>query len=127
MAELEKMYEGVANSPETFLRAGLASGGTIMYVADSSVFGELPNLAVIGDGANAETVLIMSERSDQGLNIKRAVEGTAKSWEEKTVVARNFTNYDYDKLKENIKILNRDKANTSDFETITDEEINGVI
>lgn len=127
MAELKTMYEGVANSPETFLRTALASGGTVMYVADNSVFGKLPNLAVIGNSSNAETVLITSERSDQGLNIKRGVEGTVKSWEEKTVVARNFTNYDYDKLKENINILNKDKANTSDFETITDEEINGVI
>lgn len=110
MTNLNKMYDGVANSPDTFLTSPLASGGNIMYVADSSVFGTLPNLAVLGSEANAETVLIISKRSDQGLNIQRAVEGVARDWAKASIVARNFTNYDYKILKENIELLNSDKV-----------------
>lgn len=109
MTNLNKMYDGVSNSPDTFLTSPLASGGNIMYVADSSVFGILPNLAVLGSGANAETVLITSKRSDQGLNIQRAVEGVARDWVKATIVARNFTNYDYKQLKENIEKINNGK------------------
>ena len=103
------MYDGVPNSPDTFLTSPLASGGNIMYVADSSVFGTLPNLAVLGSGANAETVQILSKRSDQGLNIQRAVEGVARDWAKTSIVARNFTNYDYKQLKENIEKINNGK------------------
>lgn len=109
MTNLNKMYDGVANSPDTFLTSPLASGGNIMYVADSSVFGTLPNLAVLGSGANAETVLILSKRSDQGLNIQRAVESVARDWAKASIVARNFTNYDYKQLKENIEKINNGK------------------
>ena len=109
MTNLNKMYDGVANSPDTFLTSPLASGGNIMYVADSSVFGTLPNLAVLGSGANAETVLITSKRSDQGLNVQRAVEGVARDWVKASIVARNFTNYDYKQLKENIEKINNGK------------------
>lgn len=109
MTELNKMYEGVANSPDTFLTQPLASGGTIMYVADVSVFGTLPNLAVIGNGANAETILIKKKREDGGLDVDRGIEGKAKDWPKATTAARNFTNYDHGKFKENIEILNKDK------------------
>ncbi|WP_277220733.1 right-handed parallel beta-helix repeat-containing protein [Peptoniphilus vaginalis] len=112
MTNLNKMYDGVANSPDTFLTSPLASGGNIMYVADSSVFGTLPNLAVLGSGANAETVLITSKRSDQGLNIQRAVEGVARDWVKASIVARNFTNYDYQQIKDNIEKLNKSKQET---------------
>lgn len=108
------MYDGVANSPDTFLTSPLASGGDIMYVADSSVFGTLPNLAVLGSGTNAETVLILNKRPDQGLYIRRAVEGVARDWAKASIVARNFTNYDYKQLKENIE-----KINTSKQENLT--------
>ncbi len=109
MTNLNKMYDGVANSPDTFLTSPLASGGNIMYVADSSVFGTLPNLAVIGNGANAETILIKKKREDGGLDVDRGIEGKAKDWPKATTAARNFTNYDHGKFKENIEILNKDK------------------
>ena len=109
MIELNKMYAGVANSPDTFLTSPLASGGTVIYVADSSVFGPLPTLAVLGSGANAETVLISSKRSDGGLSVQRGVEGQAKDWTKATIIARNFTNYDYKQIVENIRKLNQTK------------------
>lgn len=103
------MYAGVANSPDTFLTAPLASGGAVIYVADSSVFGPLPTLAVLGSGANAETVLVSSKRSDGGLSVQREVEGQAKDWTKATIIARNFTNFDYKQIVENIGKLNQTK------------------
>lgn len=110
MAELNTMYEGVTNSPDTFLTSALASGGTVLYVADGSVFGTLPNLAVLGSGANAETILVIDKRTDNGYNIQRAVEGLARDWPQATIAARNFTNKDYTTLIENVQALNIGKV-----------------
>lgn len=112
MVNLNKMYDGVVNSPETYLTQNLAADATVIYVADSSVFGSLPNLAVIGTDQNAETILIKSKRSDGGLEVQRAVEGPAKRWEKTTAIARNFTNYDYQQIKDNIEKLNKSKQET---------------
>lgn len=109
MVNLNKMYDGVVNSPETYLTQNLAADATVIYVADSSVFGSLPNLAVLGADQNAETILIKSKRSDGGLEVQRALEGPAKRWEKTTAIARNFTNYDYNQVKSNIEKLNADK------------------
>lgn len=109
MVNLNKMYDGVVNSPETYLTQNLAADATIIYVADSSVFGSLPNLAVIGTDQNAETILIKSKRSDGGLEVQRALEGPAKRWEKTTAIARNFTNFDYQQIKDNIEKLNTGK------------------
>lgn len=109
MVNLNKMYDGVVNSPETYLTQNLAADATVIYVADSSVFGSLPNLAVIGTDQNAETILIKSKRSDGGLEVQRAIEGPAKRWEKTTAIARNFTNFDYQQIKDNIEKLNKGK------------------
>lgn len=112
MVNLNKMYDGVVNSPETYLTQNLAADATIIYVADSSVFGELPNIAVIGTDQNAETILIKSKRSDGGLEVQRAIEGPAKRWEKTTAIARNFTNFDYQQIKDNIEKLNTGKQDS---------------
>ena len=117
MANLKTMYPGVTNSPETYLKENVAPEGTAIYVNDASVLGDLPTLAVIGIDQNAETVLVKSVRSDGGLEIQRAVEGLAKRWDKATVVARNFTNYDYRILKENIELLNSKKIEGGDLKT----------
>lgn len=119
MTNLNTMYPGVANSPETFLKENVAPEGTTLYVNDTSVLGDLPTLAVIGTDQNAETVLVKSKRSDGGLEVQRAVEGLARRWEKATVVARNFTNYDYKQLVENINKLNDGKVEKSNGESLT--------
>ena len=119
MAELKTMYPGVANSPETFLKEALTIDGTIMYLADGSVLGEIPTLAVIGEGQQAETVLVTSTRSDGGFAINRGVEGPKKAWTKATTVARNWTNKDYETLVDNIK---RNDASVSSLrDTLTDQ------
>lgn len=112
MVNLNKMYDGVVNSPETYLTQNLAADATVIYVADSSVFGSLPNLAVLGTDQNAETILIKSKRSDGGLEVQRALEGPAKRWEKTTAIARNFTNFDYQQIKDNIEKLNTGKQDS---------------
>lgn len=119
------MYKGVVNSPETFLKENLVQGATTMYVADGSVFGTLPTLAVIGDDESAETVLV--EGVDGGAyTIKRAFEGTAKDWTKGTTVARNFTNYDYQALVDNIAELGGRKIPTK-LSELTDDNTHRLV
>ena len=106
MTQLQTMYPGVANSPDTFLKEDLAKDGAVMYVADGAAFGEIPTLAVIGGGADAETVLVTSTRSDGGFTIERGVEGEQKAWKKADLVARNWTNKDYETIRANIEAVN---------------------
>lgn len=106
MTQLKTMYPGVANSPDTFLVEGLTIDGTVMYVADGAVFGEIPTLAVIGQAELAETVQITGKQSDGGYTIIRGVEGKRQAWAKATNVARNWTNKDYEALRANITAIN---------------------
>lgn len=117
MTQLQTMYPGVANSPETFLKEALTIDGTIMYLADGSVLGEIPTLAVIGEGQQAETVLVVSTRSDGGFAINRGVEGYQKAWTKATTVARNWTNKDYETIRANIEAVNDGKVDKADVVT----------
>lgn len=114
MTELNKMYPGVANSVETFLTQPLSIDGTVLYVADGSVFGQLPNLAVLGSDQTAETILVKSKRSDGGFDVDRAFEGSKKRWDKATTAARNFTNYDYKQIVDNIGKLDKGKVDVKD-------------
>lgn len=122
---MKTMYKGVVNSPETFLKENLVQGATTMYVADGSVFGTLPTLAVIGDDESAETVLV--ESVDSGAyTIKRAFEGTAKDWTKGATVARNFTNYDYQAVIDNITELGGRKI-PSKLSELTDDSTHRLV
>lgn len=125
MAELKTMYPGVANSPETFLKEALTIDGTIMYLADGSVLGEIPTLAVIGEGQQAETVLVTSTRSDGGFTIERGVEGPKKAWTKATTVARNWTNKDYETLRANIMAINDGKVDKVEGKGLSTHDYNG--
>lgn len=122
---MKTMYKGVVNSPETFLKENLVQGATVMCVADGGVFGTLPTLAVIGDDESAETVLV--ESVDSGAyTIKRAFEGTAKDWTKGTTVARNFTNYDYQAVIDNITELGGRKI-PSKLSELTDDSTHRLV
>ena len=114
MTQLQTMYPGVANSPDTFLVEGLTIDGTIMYVADAAVLGEIPTLAVIGQAELAETVLVTDMRSDGGFIIKRGVEGKQQAWAKAANVARNWTNKDYETLRVNVTAINDGKVDKVD-------------
>ncbi|MFR9292038.1 MAG: hypothetical protein ACLVKS_02560 [Peptococcus niger] len=119
---MKQMYQGMANSPETFLTESLVSGNNIMYISDASILPELPTLAVIGKDQKPETVKILSKRNDGGFNIERAVEGFARDWGKGEVVARNFTNYDYQTLIDNVGELD---SNVSKLDNNKVDKVNG--
>lgn len=119
---MKQMYQGIANSPETFLTESLVSGNNIMYISDASILPELPTLAVIGKDQKPETVKILSKRNDGGFNIERAVEGFARDWGKGEVVARNFTNYDYQTLIDNVGELD---SNISKLNSNKVDKVNG--
>ena len=126
MANLKTMYKGVVNSPDTYLKETLAQGATVMYVMDGSVFGTLPTLAVIGDDQTAETVLVKSRRTDGGFDVQRGFEGIDKNWEKATNVARNFTNYDYQTIIDNLNSLNNSKVESSGSKVLSDNNYTNV-
>ncbi|HHX12152.1 MAG TPA: phage tail protein, partial [Clostridiales bacterium] len=96
------MYKGVVNSPETTITNDINNTDTIIYVLDETrVPTDLPNLMTLGTGTNSETVKILSITGN-AITVVRGFQGVAKSWNAGTIIARNFTEYDYNALKENI-------------------------
>lgn len=98
------MYPGIVNSPETTITNGISESDTIIYVLDPARVPEPPNLMTLGTGTNAETIKV-TEINGNAITVERGFQGIAKSWPTGTVIARNFTEYDYDALKSNIEDL----------------------
>ena len=97
------MYKGVANSPETTITNNINETDTIIYVLDETrVPAELPNLMVLGTGVGAETVKVLSIAGN-AVTVERGFQGVPKAWNAGTIIARNFTEYDYNALVENMK------------------------
>lgn len=106
---MQTMYDGMVNSPETTITNNISNSDTIIYVLDPSrVPAELPNLMTLGNGTNAETVIVTAI-DDNALTVERGFQGTPAAWNAGTVIARNFTEYDYNALKENILELDSNK------------------
>jgi len=99
------MYKGLVNSPETTITNNISANDTIIYVLDPTrVPSDLPNLMVLGTGTNAETIKVTAIEGD-ALTVERGFQGIAKDWLEGTIIARNFTEYDYAALVDNINEL----------------------
>lgn len=109
----QTMYSGLVNSPETTITNNISTTDTIIYVLDPArVPSDLPNLMTLGTGTNAETVLVTAI-NDNALTVTRGFQGIAKDWLAGTIIARNFTAYDHDTFKNNIKDLNTNKVDNS--------------
>src|SRR5690554_1744621 len=104
----KNMYPGMVNSPETTTTNNINESDTIIYVLDPARVPTPPNLMTLGTGTNAETVKV-TEINDSAITVERGFQGIAKSWPAGTVIARNFTEYDYGALKENIEDLEANK------------------
>lgn len=102
------MYPGMVNSPETTITNNISESDTIIYVLDPARVPEPPNLMTLGTGTNAETVRVI-EINGNAITVERGFQGIAKAWPAGTVIARNFTEYDYRALKENIEDLEANK------------------
>jgi len=103
------MYAGKINSPTTTLDGGISNVAATISVVDASVFPAAPNIAVIGNGANAETILYAGKSSNDLTSVTREFQGSKIAWDSGTVISRNFTAYDYDTQRTNLGTLNTDK------------------
>lgn len=114
------MYKGVVNSPETTITNDISNIDTIIYILDETrVPDELPNLMTLGTGTAAETIKVLSVNGN-ALTVERGFQGVAKAWNAGTVIARNFTEYDYNALKENIEELEETKETPAGAQTKAD-------
>ena len=105
---MKEMYKGVVNSPETTITNNISNTDTLIYVLDESrVPDDLPNLMTIGTGTNAETIKVVS-KAGSAITVVRGFQGVAKAWNAGSIIARNFTEYDYNALMENINTLRED-------------------
>ena len=117
MSTLKEMYKGIPNSPEATLTSDINASQTTITVSDANIIPEVPNILVIGGNTdNPETVKVTGKNGNT-LTVERGFQGVPRSWEAGTIVARNFTEYDYNALKENIETLWENKAEISDIPT----------
>lgn len=105
------MYQGYVNSPYTILSAGITDVATSIAVLDLAVFPGAPNIAVMGSGSDAETVLYTVKSAATGAGTltvtrewnKTGTYGSKKAWLAGTVISRRFTEYDHSTFKANIE------------------------
>lgn len=98
------MYPGVAFSPQTSLLSSVSSVATRLYLEDVTVLPAAPTYATLGIGETGEVVKVVAKGATY-VDVVRATEGVAKSWDAGTVVARMFTVSDYNALVANITQL----------------------
>jgi hypothetical protein len=102
MAQVE-MFPAVANSPATELTAAITDVQTTVSVLDASKLPDAPNIATIGVDESAETVRYEGKSGNDLTGVTRGFSGTvAKAWGIGVGVARYFTAYDADALRENV-------------------------
>ena len=102
---LDTMYAGKVNSPATTLDGAINDSITTINVVDGGDLPDAPNIAVIGTGEDAETILYGAKNANELSSVTRGFEGTAKAWDSGESIARLFTAYDYNTLKGNITDL----------------------
>lgn len=106
------MYPAQVNSPETTLSNNINNTTASIPVVNASLLPSAPNLLTIGDGDEAETVL-MTNKVGNNLTVTRGIQGTTKSWDSGTAIRRMFTAYDHDTFKANIEDLNTNKSSST--------------
>ncbi|OMD32087.1 GDSL-type esterase/lipase family protein [Paenibacillus odorifer] len=102
MAQVE-MFAAQANSPATELTAAITDVATTVSVLDASKLPDAPNIATIGVDESAETIKYTGKSGNTLTGVTRGFSGTvAKAWATGVGVARYFTAYDADALRENV-------------------------
>ncbi|MDK8182120.1 tail fiber protein [Paenibacillus sp. UMB4589-SE434] len=107
MAQLT-MYPAVVNSPGTELAAAISVSDTTITLVSVMGIPAAPNLLTIGSDETAETIRYTAVNG-KTLTVERAFQGAAKSWSAGAKVARYFTAYDYDALRQNVGDLDASK------------------
>lgn len=106
---MQTMYPGIVNSPVTELAAAIDDAQTTIDVLDGVALPDAPNLATIGQGSGAETILYTVKTENTLSGVTRGFQGVAVSHQQGTKVARNFTEHDYAALVANINELESSK------------------
>ena len=125
---MKEMYKGIVNSPETTITNDISNTDTLIYVLDDTrVPDDLPNLMTIGTGTNAETIKVVS-KVGSAITVVRGFQGVAKAWNTGSIIARNFTEYDYEALRENLEVsLNDIMDIKEDISFMVDSQDYGLI
>jgi len=97
---MSTMYPGIVNSPATELDAPIDSAATTFTVINGTALPDAPNLATIGQGEIAETILYLSKSGNTLSDVTRGFEGTSRNWDVSTRIARTFTHYDYEAMRQ---------------------------
>src|SRR5690606_33776643 len=103
---MQPMYHGIVNSPVTELADEIDADATTIEVVDGSKLPNAPNIATIGTGEDAETILYEQKTGNILSDVTRGFQGTAKAWPAGTKVSRMFTEYDHASFRQNIQELN---------------------
>jgi len=112
-------YLGQVNSPNAALTGDITDADATIPVTELGVFPAGPNLAVIGTGNNAETILYTDKSAATGsgnlTGCSRGYDsdgtyGVAAAWLTGETIARTFTSHDHDSFKGNLDELNSVKA-----------------
>lgn len=90
----------MVNSPVTELSAAINDTATTITVLNGAALPDAPNLATIGQGDNAETIMYAVKTGNTLTDVVRGFQGSARAWPANSKIARNFTAYDYDAMRE---------------------------
>ena len=117
--KMKEIYPAQANSPAAMLSDSITAEATSITLSDADILPTAPNIAVIGSSDNAETIIYTAKSGNQLTGVTRGVEGAAKAWPSGTIIARNFTAYDYNSLVENVG----QKANLDSSGKLNSQEV----
>jgi len=93
----------MVNSPITELAAAIDETQTTIEVIDGTKLPDAPNLAIIGFGEDAETILYTEKTGNILSGVTRGFQGVAKAWGQGARIARFFTEYDQRAMMQNIQ------------------------
>ncbi|MFT9848523.1 hypothetical protein [Aneurinibacillus sp. REN35] len=99
---MQTLYPAMSNSPLTSLAAAITAIQTTIDVVDGSKLPAAPNLATIGNGESAETILYTSKSGNALSGVTRGLQGTSQAWSSGIQIGRFFTAYDHDAFIEHM-------------------------
>jgi len=98
----QQMYPGIVNSPITEIAAAITAQSTTITLLNGNAVPDAPNLMTIGEGDIAETILYTGKSGNSLTGVTRGFQGTARSWQQNSRVARQYTEYDHAAFRNNI-------------------------
>ncbi|NMF00228.1 exo-alpha-sialidase [Aneurinibacillus aneurinilyticus] len=119
---MQTMYPALVNSPLTDLVADIDDTQDSIEVKDGSKLPDAPNLAVLGGGEGAETILYTQKSGNVLSGITRGFQGVSQAWVNGTQVGRFFTEYDYAALTNNVEELSTQKVDKEEGKVLSSND-----